>query len=188
MLNEGTSIRAGRSVSVRLTEGEHESPVQSLYGFKTLFCVSDVIVQSLPRLPKHALHSLKWTHETYGSPRKCSTCSRTYVTTKGNCWPTNCWTSAEVVHHSVPFLIVFFYMWRWEWHFLDGSHGLNLWHVQDTNLSKDGMFLSRWVKKAWCISGEGSVCGWVRPVCVCVCGCWMPKKTPGRTQNQNQNL
>lgn len=47
MLNEGTSILAGFSVSVRLVEGEHESPVQSLYGLKILFCVSDMIVQSL---------------------------------------------------------------------------------------------------------------------------------------------
>ncbi len=47
MLNEGTSILASFSVSVRLVEGKHESPIQSLYGLQTLFCVSDMIVQSL---------------------------------------------------------------------------------------------------------------------------------------------
>lgn len=47
MLNEGTSILASLGVSVRLMEGKHESPLHSLYGLKTLFCVSDMIVQSL---------------------------------------------------------------------------------------------------------------------------------------------
>lgn len=28
-------------------EGKHESPIKSLYGLKTLFCVTDMIVQSL---------------------------------------------------------------------------------------------------------------------------------------------
>lgn len=48
MLNEGTSIQASICVSVRLMEGEHERPIQSFYGLKTLFCVTDMIVQSLP--------------------------------------------------------------------------------------------------------------------------------------------
>lgn len=47
MLNEGTSILASFNVSVRLMEGKHESPIKSLYGLKTLFCVTDMIVQSL---------------------------------------------------------------------------------------------------------------------------------------------
>lgn len=47
MLNEGTSIVASFSVGVRLMEGTHESPVWSLYGLKTLLCVTGVIVQSL---------------------------------------------------------------------------------------------------------------------------------------------
>lgn len=47
LLNEGTSILASFCVSVRQMEGKHESPIQSLYGLKTLFCVSDTIVQSL---------------------------------------------------------------------------------------------------------------------------------------------
>lgn len=48
MLNEGTSIEASICVSVRLMEGKHERPILSFYGLKTLFCVTDVIVQSLP--------------------------------------------------------------------------------------------------------------------------------------------
>lgn len=48
MLNEGTSIQASICVSVRLLEGEHERPIQSFYGLQTLFCVTDVIFQSLP--------------------------------------------------------------------------------------------------------------------------------------------
>lgn len=48
MLNEGTSILASFSVSLRLMEGKHESPIESLYGLRTLFCVTAVIVQSLP--------------------------------------------------------------------------------------------------------------------------------------------
>lgn len=51
MLNEGTSIVASFSVGVRLMEGTHESPVWSLYGLKTLLCVTGVIVQS-PLLAK----------------------------------------------------------------------------------------------------------------------------------------
>lgn len=47
MLNEGTSIVPSFSVGVRLMEGTHESPVWSLYGLKTLLCVTGVIVQSL---------------------------------------------------------------------------------------------------------------------------------------------
>lgn len=47
MLNEGTSILASFSVSVRLMEGKHESSIQGLYGLKTLFCVTGAIVQSL---------------------------------------------------------------------------------------------------------------------------------------------
>lgn len=46
MLNEGTSIQAGFSVSVGLMEGMHESPIQSPYGLKTLLCVTGAIVQS----------------------------------------------------------------------------------------------------------------------------------------------
>lgn len=48
MLNEGTSIQASICVSVRLVEGEHERPIQSFYGLQTLFCVTDMIFQSLP--------------------------------------------------------------------------------------------------------------------------------------------
>lgn len=48
MLNEGTSIQASICVSVRLVEGKHERPIQSFYGLQTLFCVTDVIFQSLP--------------------------------------------------------------------------------------------------------------------------------------------
>lgn len=48
MLNEGTSIQASICVSVRLVEGEHERPIQSFYGLRTLFFVTDMIFQSLP--------------------------------------------------------------------------------------------------------------------------------------------
>lgn len=48
MLNEGTSIQASICVSVRLLEGEHERPIPSFYGLQTLFCVTDMIFQSLP--------------------------------------------------------------------------------------------------------------------------------------------
>lgn len=56
MLNEGTSIQASICVSVRLMEGEHERPILSYYGLKTLFCVTDMIVKSLSCLPKHVSH------------------------------------------------------------------------------------------------------------------------------------
>lgn len=48
MLNEGTSIQPTICVSVRLVEGEHERPIRSFYGLQTLFCVTDMIFQSLP--------------------------------------------------------------------------------------------------------------------------------------------
>lgn len=48
MLNEGTSIQASICVSVRLVEGKHERPIQSFYGLQTLFCVTDMVFQSLP--------------------------------------------------------------------------------------------------------------------------------------------
>lgn len=47
MLNEGTSIVASFSVGLRLMEGTHESPVWSLYGLKTLLCVTGVIAPCL---------------------------------------------------------------------------------------------------------------------------------------------
>lgn len=77
MLNEGTSILASFSVSVRLMEGKHESPIQILYGLKILFCVSDMIVQSLSACQN--MHYTCWNeHMKHFLSRNVKTCSCMY--------------------------------------------------------------------------------------------------------------
>lgn len=66
MLNEGTSIQASICVGVRLVEGKHERPIQSFYGLQTLFCVADMIFQSLPAC-QNMYHTGKYEGMTFVS-------------------------------------------------------------------------------------------------------------------------
>lgn len=85
MLNEGTSIAASFSVSVRLMEGTHESPARSLYGLKDVALCHWCDCSKSRCLPKHASHLLKWRREAFFFSRnveRALACARVEILTQ----------------------------------------------------------------------------------------------------------